>query len=237
VRLAEEVATLDQLSHGRLDLGIGRSSFPRAYEGYNIPYAESRTRFREYLEIMRLAWTHPRFSYTGMFYSCQDLEVIPKPYQQPHPPLHHAAAARETFAAAGAAGFALLVAVIGTALSELTPLIAIYQDAWRSAGHPGQGEVRLRLPIYVAETQDSAQADPRHSLMLAALTYEEVLRERVVVGTPKQVAGRLHTLQEGMGLSGFIIEFNVGGNIPPALVARSMRRFAQEVAPRLRQAD
>src|SRR5919205_4305991 len=83
VRLAEEVATLDQLSRGRLDLGIGRSSFPRAYEGYNIPYEQSRERFREYLDVMRLAWTQPRFSYAGAFYSCQDLEVLPKPYQHP----------------------------------------------------------------------------------------------------------------------------------------------------------
>ena len=69
VRLAEEVATLDQLSQGRLHLGIGRSSFPRAYEGYGIPYAESRARFQEYLDIMRLAWTQPQFSYTGTFYT------------------------------------------------------------------------------------------------------------------------------------------------------------------------
>jgi len=55
VRLAEEVATLDHLSQGRLNLGIGRSSFPRSYEGYNIPYEESRDRFQEYLEIMQLA--------------------------------------------------------------------------------------------------------------------------------------------------------------------------------------
>jgi len=73
VRLAEEVATLDHLSQGRLNLGIGRSSFPRSYEGYNIPYEESRDRFQEYLEIMRLAWTHPCFSYTGRFYTCTDL--------------------------------------------------------------------------------------------------------------------------------------------------------------------
>src|SRR5262249_19956877 len=85
VRLAEEVETLDNLSQGRFDLGIGRSSFPRSYEGYNVPYEESRARFREYLEVMRLAWTQERFSYAGTFYKCQELMLIPKPYQQPHP--------------------------------------------------------------------------------------------------------------------------------------------------------
>jgi alkanesulfonate monooxygenase SsuD/methylene tetrahydromethanopterin reductase-like flavin-dependent oxidoreductase (luciferase family) len=260
VRLAEEVATLDHLSQGRLDLGIGRSSFPRAYDGYNISYEESRARFREYLDIMRLAWTQPQFSYTGAFYTCKDLEVLPKPYQQPHPPLHQAAARRDTFAAVGTMGLSLLVALIGTPVSELAPVIDVYQAAWQAAGHPGHGEVRLRLPIYVADTPHRAQADPQASVMpyyerlrqgylrnqgadsaerssraaqLATMTYEEVLQERVVFGTPKQVTARLRTLQQALGLSGIIIEPNIGGDISPDLVSRSMNLFAQEVAPGL----
>jgi alkanesulfonate monooxygenase SsuD/methylene tetrahydromethanopterin reductase-like flavin-dependent oxidoreductase (luciferase family) len=263
VRLAEEVATLDHLSHGRLDLGIGRSSFPRAYDGYNIPYEESRARFREYLDIMRLAWTQPRFSYAGAFYTCHDLEVLPKPYQEPHPPLHQAAATRETFAAAGTMGLSLLVALIGTPMSELATVVAVYHAAWRTAGHPGQGQVRLRLPIYVADTEHHAMADPQPGVMpyyerlrqgylrspqrfesaerttraaqLATLTYEEVLQERAVFGTPRHVAARLCTLQRALGLSGIIIEPNIGGGISPDLVARSMHLFAQEVAHCLRE--
>jgi alkanesulfonate monooxygenase SsuD/methylene tetrahydromethanopterin reductase-like flavin-dependent oxidoreductase (luciferase family) len=261
--MAEEVATLDHLSQGRLDLGIGRSSFPRAYEGYNVPYEESRQRFREYLEVMRLAWTQPRVTYTGTFYSCRDLEVVPKPAQHPHPPLHQATAMRDTFATIGTMGLALLVALIGTPMSELAPVIAAYQAAWQAAGHPGQGEVRLRLPVYVATTLSGAQADPYPSVMpyyerlrqgylrsverfeggartaraaqLASLTYEEVLRERVVFGTPGHVAGRLRTLQQALGLAGIIVEPNVGGGIPSELVTRSMRLFTQEVIPHLRE--
>jgi alkanesulfonate monooxygenase SsuD/methylene tetrahydromethanopterin reductase-like flavin-dependent oxidoreductase (luciferase family) len=263
VRLAEEVATLDHLSRGRLHLGIGRSSFPRAYDGYNVPYEESRERFREYLEVMRLAWTQPRFSYNGTFYTCQDLAVIPKPFQQPYPPLHQAAATRETFATVGTMGLSLLVALIGTPMSELATVIAVYQAAWQAAGHPGQGQVRLRLPMYVADTMTQAQADPHSSVMpyyerlrqgylrstrgfesaertvraaqLATLTYAEVLQERVVFGTPQHVAQRLRALQQTLGLSGIIIEPSIGGGIPPTLVARSMDLFAYEVAPLLRQ--
>jgi alkanesulfonate monooxygenase SsuD/methylene tetrahydromethanopterin reductase-like flavin-dependent oxidoreductase (luciferase family) len=262
IRLAEEVATLDHLSQGRLDLGIGRSSFPRVYAGYNIPYEESRERFREYLDIMRLAWTQERFSYLGKFYTCKDLEVIPKPYQQPHPPLHYAASTRDTFTTIGTEGLPLLVALIGTPLSALAPVLAAYQAAWQAAGHPGQGEVRLRLPVYVAATLHQAQADPRpgvlpyyerlrqgylrspqqfesaersaRAMQLTTLTYEEILHERVVFGTPRHVVERLRSLQQTLGLSGFIIEPNIGGGLPPALVARSLDLFAQEVAPQLR---
>ncbi len=263
VRMAEEVATLDHLSRGRLDLGIGRSSFPRAYTGYNIPYEESRERFREYLEIMRLSWTQPQFSYAGAFYTCTDLHVLPKPYQEPHPPLHHAAATRDTFTAIGTAGLALLVALIGTPMSNLAELIGAYHAAWRAAGHPGRGAVRLRLPIYVADTQSRAQAEPYASVMpyyerlqlgylqnaqqfegrertaraaqLATLTYEEVLRERVLFGTPKHVVEHLQALRQAVGLSGIIIEPNVGGIIPPELVEHSMKLFTQDVVPYLRE--
>ena len=65
IRMAEEVATLDQISHGRVDFGVGRSGFMRSYEGYDIPYAESRERFQENLEIILAAWTNERFSYQG----------------------------------------------------------------------------------------------------------------------------------------------------------------------------
>jgi alkanesulfonate monooxygenase SsuD/methylene tetrahydromethanopterin reductase-like flavin-dependent oxidoreductase (luciferase family) len=263
VRLAEEVATLDHLSQGRLNLGIGRSSFPRVYNGYNIPYEESRERFQEYLDIMRLAWSQQRFSYTGTFYTCTDLEVIPRPYQHPYPPLHYAASIRETFETVGTMGLPLLVALIGTSVSALATMIAAYRVAWQAAGHLGQGEVRLRLPIYVAATRHKAQADPHASVMryydrlrqgylrslqgyesaertaraaqLAALTYDEVLQERVVFGTPKEVAERLCALQQAVGLSGIIIEPNVGGGLPPELIAHSMALFAYEVAPHLRE--
>jgi alkanesulfonate monooxygenase SsuD/methylene tetrahydromethanopterin reductase-like flavin-dependent oxidoreductase (luciferase family) len=263
VRLAEEVATLDHLSQGRLNLGIGRSSFPRAYDGYNIPYEESRERFQEYLEVMQLAWTQQRFSYHGRFYTCRDLEVIPKPYQQPHPPLYHAAASRETFAAIGTAGYALLVALIGTAMSDLATALTDYRTAWQAARHPGDGEVQLRLPVYVADTLTQAQTEPYSSVMpyyerlrqgylrnpqpyenaertaraaqLATLTYAELLQERVVFGTPDAVTKRLCTLQQSLSLSGFIIEPNVGGGIPAARVARSIDLFMRQVVPQVRE--
>src|SRR5713226_6432860 len=65
LRLAEDVATLDHLSKGRLDFGVGRSGLPGHYQGFNIPYSESRERFQETLGILRKAWTEERFSHSG----------------------------------------------------------------------------------------------------------------------------------------------------------------------------
>src|SRR5271169_821365 len=65
LRLAEEAATVDQISHGRLIFGVGRSGFPRTYEAYGIPYAESQERFAETLDIIKRVWREPRLTYQG----------------------------------------------------------------------------------------------------------------------------------------------------------------------------
>ena len=77
LRIAEEAATVDQISQGRFEFGVGRSGIQSAYEGYNLPYAESRDRFWEYLEIIRQAWAAGSFSYQGRFLSYSDVCVVP----------------------------------------------------------------------------------------------------------------------------------------------------------------
>ena len=73
IRLAEEAATVDNISRGRLDFGIGRSSFPRSYLGYGVPFDESRQRFSEALDIILKAWNNYRFSHHGHYYDMDDV--------------------------------------------------------------------------------------------------------------------------------------------------------------------
>src|SRR5437868_8288167 len=111
LQLAEEAATVDQISHGRLIFGVGRSGFARTYAQYGVPYAESRQRFAETLEVVRRAWTEDTFSYDGDFFHFHDTTVVPKPYQQPHPPIRVAATSPDTFPTIGAQGYAIFAAV------------------------------------------------------------------------------------------------------------------------------
>jgi alkanesulfonate monooxygenase SsuD/methylene tetrahydromethanopterin reductase-like flavin-dependent oxidoreductase (luciferase family) len=104
LRLAEETATIDQISKGRLLFGVGRSGNPRSYVAYGVPYSESRERFLETLEIVKQAWTQPTFSYEGKYYSFNNASAVPRPYQQPCPPIRVAAASEETFPSLGEAG-------------------------------------------------------------------------------------------------------------------------------------
>src|SRR5207237_38835 len=78
---------LDHISQGRVEFGVGRGTFPDTHDGFNSPFAESRERFDEYLEIIVKAWTQERFSFTGKHYRCDNLWVRPKPLQRPHPPI------------------------------------------------------------------------------------------------------------------------------------------------------
>src|SRR5712692_3592695 len=155
LRLAEEVATLDHLSQGRLIFGVGRSGFPRTYEAYGVPYGESRERFAETLEILKRAWTEPSFSYKGKYYSFDNVKLTPKPYQKPWPEIRIAANSPDTFPAIGQLGHGVFVAVRLGTLSELAPNIKAYRKAWKEAGHPGTGKVFLRAPVYIAETDQA----------------------------------------------------------------------------------
>jgi alkanesulfonate monooxygenase SsuD/methylene tetrahydromethanopterin reductase-like flavin-dependent oxidoreductase (luciferase family) len=165
LRLAEEIATLDHVSHGRVIFGVGRSGFPRTYEAYGVPYAESRERFAEVLEVLRRSWSNERFSFEGSFYKFTNITMVPKPVQQPYPPLRVAATSDDSYPAFGAMGMPIFVAVRLGTLEELGPNIAAYRAAWRAAGHPGEGEVYLRVPVYLAEDEATARAEPEESIM------------------------------------------------------------------------
>lgn len=165
LRIAEEAATVDHISGGRLIFGIGRSGFPRTYQAYGISYAESRERFAEVTEILRRAWTQETFSFHGQFYHFKNITMVPKPLQAPYPELRMAVNSPDTFEQTGTAGMPIFVATRLGDLNELVPNLAIYQQAWAAAGHPGKGRVYLRVPVYLAETEAAAREEPRESIM------------------------------------------------------------------------
>jgi alkanesulfonate monooxygenase SsuD/methylene tetrahydromethanopterin reductase-like flavin-dependent oxidoreductase (luciferase family) len=179
LRIAEEVATLDHISEGRLEFGIGRSGVVRTYDTYGIDYAESQARFREALEIIRQAWRGEPFSYAGQFYRFQGATVAPRPYQVPHPPLRMAATSEDTFPAAGRMGLPIFVGLRTTELADLRGQLALYRGAWRQAGHPGDPSVYLRIPVYTSATERGAVEEPRESLTAFIGRQTELARAAV----------------------------------------------------------
>ena len=172
LRLAEEAATVDQLSHGRLIFGVGRSGVVSTYDAYQVPYDESRDRFVEILDIVKKAWTEERFSYKGRFHSFENVRVVPKPYQKPLPEIRIAASTPDTFPAIGALGYPVFASTRHPTWTDLAPHIKAYYDAYKAAGHPGKGQVYVSAPIYIAETEERARAEARgkrHPFLPAAI--------------------------------------------------------------------
>ena len=264
VRIAEEVATVDHISRGRVEFGVGRSGFARAYQGYGIPYEESRERFQESLEVILAAWTNERFSYEGKYYQFNDVCVIPKPFQKPHPPLRIAATTRETFPQVGRAGIPVFVGLRGMDRPALADSLGQYRAAWKDAGHSADPSVFLRIPVFVGETDQQAYDEAEESTMtayrrlaqnflnsaslagatpdeervqrgqrLSAITYEDLLRDRLAYGGPERVTNLLREIIDEQGLDGVVAEVNVGGGISRDKVLASVNRFATGVAPNL----
>jgi alkanesulfonate monooxygenase SsuD/methylene tetrahydromethanopterin reductase-like flavin-dependent oxidoreductase (luciferase family) len=264
IHLAEDIATLDHISQGRVEFGVGRGTFPDTHDGFMSPFAESRERFDEYLEIILKAWTTERFSFTGKHYHCEDLYVRPKPVQKPHPPIRVGITSEVTFPLIGRLGYPIIINPSRVfALSELGPYIQQYRQAWYAAGHAGEPQVGLRVPLYVAETTERAYAEPRESTMMAVqglgnrvaqsasrlgttgdwdaqaehirhMTYEDWLRDKVAYGTPEAVVDRLQQLRDELDLTQLLYEINYGRQLPYELQLKNLRLINEQVIPRFK---
>jgi len=255
LRVAEEAATVDHISKGRFEFGVGRSGLTKYYQGYNVPYSESRQRFYEALEVIMSAWKEEHLSYEGEHYSYQNVTVVPKPFQRPHPPTRIAVASEDSFAIVGKLGHPILIGA-NTPVAQLQERLTLYRKARQEAGHCGPGEVSLRIPAYLAEDPGRAASEPEDSTMhglryravelsqtaaseeaanrmraMAAVPYEEILKSQVMYGTPDAVSDRIREYQEKLGITGVVLEVNYGGQNSNDRVANSIRLLAEKVMP------
>jgi len=229
LRLAEEAATVDQLSHGRLIFGVGRSGVAQTYEAYGVPYAESRDRFREILDVIEQAWTKPSFSYEGKYHRFNDVAVVPKPYQKPTPPIRIAASTPDTFPAIGRRGVPIFASVRHTTWSDLAGQIQRYHEAWQAAGHPGRGQVFVSAPTYIAETADRAYAEPKHSILHFYHEQANLLEGAARLVDPETAARRMRRVNQLRNLryeDGLHNHALVG---TPAAVAEKLSVLKQEI--------
>ena len=256
LRVAEEAAIVDHISEGRLLFGVGRSSFLESYQGYNVDYAESREIFLESLEIIQRAWAEETFSYAGKYYQFRDVNVVPKPYQKPHPPIRVAVESRDTFALVGQLGLPIFIRH-QMDIPELQDLLQQYQEARHAAGFSGPNDVILQIAAYVAETAEKARSEPEVSTMrqrrlvretlhktgdqeaferlrrLSEASYDDVLR-RVAYGTPEGVVERLQEYRETLGITGVSLDVNPGGQLPYERVVHSVHLLTEKVMPRFK---
>jgi alkanesulfonate monooxygenase SsuD/methylene tetrahydromethanopterin reductase-like flavin-dependent oxidoreductase (luciferase family) len=229
LRLAEEAATVDQISRGRLIFGVGRSGLPRTYEDYGVSYGESRDRFAEVLDIIELAWSRPTFSYEGKYYSFKNIAVAPRPLQRPFPPIRIAAASPDTYPAVGERGLPIFINARHGSFSEFVPEIRQYRKAYAAAGHEGRGRVYLRVPTYLAETEEGARSEAKESLMHFYREQAERLRDSLSRAGTRAIEGRAERLKR---LESLTYEEALTGQIlvgSPETVTERLRGLEEEL--------
>jgi alkanesulfonate monooxygenase SsuD/methylene tetrahydromethanopterin reductase-like flavin-dependent oxidoreductase (luciferase family) len=261
VKMAEDAATLDVLSGGRLEFGVGRGAAPVYFAGYNVPQEETRERFEESLEIILQAWTSERLSYQGKYWRIQDLTLTPKPVQKPYPPIRIAANSPETFAIAGREGFPIFASPLINPPDKLREYLSVHRESLKLGA---KQDVALAFPVHVAESRTQARRECEASLMsffkvagelikplagapiknyeayqqllarIQQATFESIDRDIGIFGDPDYCVERVQALRQEFPMEEFICYFNRGGLIDHVTVRRSMELFAQEVIPRCR---
>jgi probable F420-dependent oxidoreductase len=138
VRIAEDVITLDLVSKGRIVLGVGIGYQADDFRAFGVPFEDRMRRFEESVEIIRLCWAGERFSFRGKHYTLEDVQITPRPFQKPGPPLWIGASVPAAARRAGriADGF---VGTPSTGLENATRLADLYKAAAREAGPAGRG--------------------------------------------------------------------------------------------------
>ena len=165
-KLAGEIAMLDGISGGRLDVGFARAFLPHEFRRFGVSPDESHARFREGLEQIELLLTQENATHRGRFHSFENVTSLPRPTQRPRPKFYIAATQTpESFEFAGSKGYSLMAIPIG----PIGPLIELYRKAWRAAGHPADGEVMVAFHMFCHE-------DARLAREIARPPFEEYFR-------------------------------------------------------------
>jgi alkanesulfonate monooxygenase SsuD/methylene tetrahydromethanopterin reductase-like flavin-dependent oxidoreductase (luciferase family) len=167
IRVAERLATLDLLSHGRIQLGCGRSNQAHTIEAFEVPVEKTREQFVESLEIIIDALSNETFSHDGEHWKVPERTVFPRPIQRPHPPVYVAATSSDTHRFAGERGLGVMS---GNSLTGgwayVQECLDLYRDSWQE---PADGRVAnrsfsaLALRAHCAETNEQAHAEAADS--------------------------------------------------------------------------
>jgi alkanesulfonate monooxygenase SsuD/methylene tetrahydromethanopterin reductase-like flavin-dependent oxidoreductase (luciferase family) len=237
LRLAEELALLDILSGGRVNWGAGRGFDPREFKTFNIPMQESYARFREVVDIVVRAWTNERLTYKSEFFSFEDIEVLPKPLQQPHPPIWMAASSREAMAWAASAGYSILMDPHSTH-TELGEKREFYRQQLEDHGYSIAGrEIPTARLLAIAPSDAEAAEVARQGAQWMIKTYvnlsmfgvisdpvQRYLDEVIIHGTPERVLDEIARLREEIHL-----DYMIGA----PLSHETFLSFTEKVLPKL----
>ena len=256
--VAEEIATADILSGGRLDVGLGRGYQHYEFERLGLDLAESRTRWEEAVDVILLALSGKTFTYEGRHFKIPETTVYPQPVQRPHPPIWVTAQSPESVEATVRRGFNLLTGGFGVPLERMGEFRRQFDRLLSEVKPPQVPQVGVQRAVYVTDTVADARAAAEEARWNMRVTlslrnhYEKVDHGRavavpapkepdtddlldrfLVIGTPDTVIRQIQRVQEMVGITHFNCSFWFG-DIEHPRIMKSMALFAREVLPAFR---
>jgi alkanesulfonate monooxygenase SsuD/methylene tetrahydromethanopterin reductase-like flavin-dependent oxidoreductase (luciferase family) len=217
LRLAEDLAMLDILSGGRLNWGAGRGFDPTEFRAFDVPAGESADRFRECVDVVLSAWTDERVNHNGKYWQIDNIEVLPKPLQHPHPPVWLAATSPESVQRAARDGFTILMDPHASH-AEIAQKRKLYEETLAANGHSMTGrEIPVARLIAIAPTEAEAEAVARSGAQWTVGSYakrppvpavdgkpvdpvERYVNDVVIHGTPESVVEKLQAMKAELPL-------------------------------------
>jgi alkanesulfonate monooxygenase SsuD/methylene tetrahydromethanopterin reductase-like flavin-dependent oxidoreductase (luciferase family) len=184
VRLAQDLATLDQLSHGRLEFGTGTGVIGHEFLRWHLSFEERHEMTAEALKIIVQAWTQDTVTYQGKYWQFDEALPTPPPYQQPHPPIWVAAHSAGSFEYAAKHNYHIAQNIDVDAV--IAEKFAYYRRLWKQYGHPGpMPRAFLTRHVHVAETDTQARAEAEPQLLLGYIQGgERIAKTRLGFGPP-----------------------------------------------------
>jgi alkanesulfonate monooxygenase SsuD/methylene tetrahydromethanopterin reductase-like flavin-dependent oxidoreductase (luciferase family) len=222
LRIAEDIALLDVLSGGRVNWGVGRGFDRTEYAVFDVTAEESYPRFREHVDIVLKAWERDRLTYQGEYWSFDDVEVLPKPHQQPRPPTWIASTSPGAIEWSAERGHSILMDPHSTH-AEIGEKRRLYDTTLAKFGHAvGGRDIPVARLLAVAPTRREAEDVARRGAQWISASYanpghavdarsgppgdprrdpiERYVADVVVWGTPDEVLDKLQELRETISL-------------------------------------
>jgi probable LLM family oxidoreductase len=251
VRVFQDFATVDLLSGGRAEIMVGRGSFIESFPLFGHDLDDYDELFAEKLALLLELRKSERVTWSGRHRAAlEGAGVYPRPAQDPLPVWIAVGGSPNSLVRAGTLGLPLALAIIGGAPERFAPLVALYRDAAREAGHdPAVLPVGINSHTYVADSPEAATREffPAYAGMMTRIGRErgwapmsreqfEFLRAprgALVVGSPDEVVEKILFQHELFGHSRFLAQISVG-DLPHARVLRAIELLGTEVAPKVR---
>jgi alkanesulfonate monooxygenase SsuD/methylene tetrahydromethanopterin reductase-like flavin-dependent oxidoreductase (luciferase family) len=264
LRLAEDIATLDVLSNGRIKIGVGRGYQPLEFNGFNKNAADSKGMYKEIVEILQKAWTEENWSYEGKFFNYKDITIYPRPVQEGGPKILHATVSPESYRSRGLVGESIITSPNFTPLPLMKKNFDVYRESLIEGGHnPEEFEVPFMQQVWCGGSEEGLQAAANAALNyyrslkkyvpgseeavaeeakyyeavkrnIDLLTLEQALTHGGNFGSVDKVVDTLGKLQDSLGVNHYIGWFNIP-SIDRKVAMDAMVNFATEVMPQLRQ--